>query len=38
MTDIFYNKSLNKFPKERYGYSQFNQAEMLLEIYIYETA
>ena len=33
MSDIFCDKSLNKFPRDSYGYSQFNQAEMLLEIY-----
>ena len=33
MTDIFKDKSLNSFPTDTYGFSQFNQAEMLIEIF-----
>ena len=33
MTDIFKDKSLNTFPTDTYGFSQFNQAEMLIEIF-----
>ena len=33
MTDIFKDKSLNTFPTDTYGFSQCNQAEMLIEIF-----